>query len=109
MTDPQQVAHWWGPKGGAYRIAMQPAKGNCFTWLVSISRCSRRPAWPTGFAGSRPTLTTARPWRAWHCTRDGATEVALTQGAFATAARCELHKAGWTDTLARLASHLAQA
>jgi hypothetical protein len=41
--------------------------------------------------------------------RDGATELALTQGPFATAARRELHKAGWTDTLARLASHLAPA
>jgi hypothetical protein len=39
--------------------------------------------------------------------RDGATEVALTQGPFATDARRELHKAGWTDSFARLASHLA--
>jgi hypothetical protein len=33
----------------------------------------------------------------------------LAQGLFATEARRELHKAGWTDSLARLASHLAQA
>jgi hypothetical protein len=41
--------------------------------------------------------------------RDGATEVELTQSPFATEARCELHRTGWTDTLARLASHLASA
>jgi hypothetical protein len=41
--------------------------------------------------------------------RDGATEVELTQGPFATEARRELHKAGWIDTLARLASHVAPA
>ena len=40
---------------------------------------------------------------------DGATEVAIIQGPFATEARRELHRAGWTDTLARLASHLAPA
>jgi uncharacterized protein YndB with AHSA1/START domain len=39
---------------------------------------------------------TARRLRAWCCT-------------FATEARRELHRAGWTDTLARLASHLASA
>jgi hypothetical protein len=32
----------------------------------------------------------------------------LAQGPFATEARRELQKAGWTDSLARLASHLAQ-
>jgi hypothetical protein len=35
-----------------------------------------------------------------------ATEVALTHGPFATEARRELHEAGWTDTLARLAGHV---
>jgi hypothetical protein len=38
---------------------------------------------------------------------DGATEVELTQRPFGTEARCELTWAGWTDTFARLASHVA--
>ena len=38
--------------------------------------------------------------------RAGATEIELTQGPFATEARRELHQAGWTDSLARLARHL---
>ena len=39
--------------------------------------------------------------------RAGVTELELTRGPFATEARRELHEAGWTDTLARLARHLA--
>jgi hypothetical protein len=38
--------------------------------------------------------------------RAGATEIELTQGPFATEARRDLHEAGWTDSLARLARHL---
>jgi hypothetical protein len=41
--------------------------------------------------------------------RNGTTEVELTQGPFATEARSQLHEAGWADTLARLANHLAPA
>ncbi len=93
---------------GRRLIAMQPPKWELFHLAGEYLEVQPPSAWPTGFAGSRPTLTTTRRWRARHCARDGATEVALTQGPFATAARCELHKAGWTD-LARLASHLAQA
>jgi uncharacterized protein YndB with AHSA1/START domain len=37
---------------------------------------------------------------------NGATDLELVQGLFATEARRDLHQAGWADSLARLASHL---
>ena len=123
MTDPEQVAQWWGPEGftcpevtlnpklgGAYRIVMQPPQGELFhlvgeylevqppTYLAYTFR------WDPPDPDDRETVARL----ALHA-GDGATEVVLTQGPFTTAARCELHKAGWTDTLARLASHLAPA
>jgi uncharacterized protein YndB with AHSA1/START domain len=82
MTDPEQVAEWWGPEGftcpevtldprvgGAYRIAMQPPEGELFHLAgeyVEVEPASRLAY--TRFAGSRPTPTTARRLRAWYCT-----------------------------------------
>jgi uncharacterized protein YndB with AHSA1/START domain len=73
MTDPNQVAEWWGPEGftcpevtldvrvgGAYRIAMQPPEGELFHLVGSTSRSVHRPAWPIPSAGNRPTPTTER-------------------------------------------------
>lgn len=62
------------------------------------------PALRTRFAGSRPTPTIAS--LTLH-EANGSTEIELTQGPFATEARRDLHQAGWADSLARLASHLA--
>jgi uncharacterized protein YndB with AHSA1/START domain len=123
MTDPEQVAKWWGPEGftcpevtldlrvgGAYRIAMQPPDGELFHLVgryVEIERPSRLAytfRWEPPDPDDRENV--ARIALREH---EGATEVALTHGPFATEARRELHKAGWTDTLARLASHLAAA
>ncbi len=36
----------------------------------------------------------------------GSTEIVITQGPFATEARRELHRDGWTDTFDRLAAAL---
>ena len=124
MTDPEQVAQWWGPEGftcpevtldakvgGAYRIAMQPPEGGELFHLAGEylevqppTRLAYTFRWEPPDPDDRETVARL----ALHA-RDGATEVALTQGLFATEARRELHKAGWTDTLARLASHLAPA
>ena len=123
MTDPEQVAQWWGPEGftcrevtldakvgGGYRIAMQPPEGELFhlagEYLVvqPPTRLAYTFRWEPPDPDDRETVVRL----ALHA-RDGATEVALIQGLFATAARRELHRAGWTDTLARLASHLAPA
>jgi uncharacterized protein YndB with AHSA1/START domain len=123
MTDPRQVALWWGPEGftcpevtldarvgGAYRIAMQPPEGELFhvageyREVQPPSRLAYTFRWEPPDPDDRETVA-----RLTLHARDGETEVALTQGPFATDGRRELHKAGWTDTLARLASHLASA
>jgi uncharacterized protein YndB with AHSA1/START domain len=123
MTDPEQVAQWWGPEGftcpevildarvgGAYRIAMQPPEGELFhvtgeyLEVQPSTRLAYTFRWEPPDHDDRETVVRL----ALHAP-DGATEVAVTQGPFATEARRELHGAGWTDTLARLASHLAPA
>ena len=123
MTDPEQVAEWWGPEGftcpavsidprvgGAYRIAMQPPEGELFHLAGEYLeveppfRLVYTFRWEPPDPDDRETVA-----RLVLHERGGATEVELTQGSFATEARRELHKAGWTDSLARLASHLAPA
>ena len=123
MTDPEQVAKWWGPQGftcpevtldlrvgGAYRIAMQPPDGELFHLVgryVEVeppSRLAYTFRWEPPDPDDRENV--ARIALREH---EGATEVALTHGPFATEARRELHKSGWTDTLVRLASHVAPA
>jgi uncharacterized protein YndB with AHSA1/START domain len=123
LSDPKLLASWWGPHGftapnvdftprtgRSYRIAMQPPDADLF----HLSGEFREVAPPCGLAytfrweppdpDDRETLA-----RLVLRERDGATEVELTQHPFATEARCELHRTGWIDTLARLASHLASA
>jgi uncharacterized protein YndB with AHSA1/START domain len=123
MTDPEQVAMWWGPEGftcpavsldprmgGAYRIAMQPPEGELFHLAGEYleveppSSLAYTFRWEPPDPDDRETVA-----RLVLRERDGAAEVELTQSPFATEARRELHRAGWTDTLARLASHLAPA
>jgi uncharacterized protein YndB with AHSA1/START domain len=123
MTDPEQVAQWWGPEGftcpevildakvgGAYRIAMQPPDGELFHLAGEYLEVQppTRLAYTFGWEPPDPDDRETVVCLALHA-RDGATVVALMQGAFATEARRELHRAGWADTFARLASHLAPA
>jgi uncharacterized protein YndB with AHSA1/START domain len=120
MTDPGQVARTGGvhlsgghlgrESGGADRIAMQPPEGELFHLsgeyleVQPPSRLAYTFRWEPPDPDDRETVARL----ALHAC-DGATEVALTQGPFATDARRELHKAGSTDAFARLASHLAPA
>jgi uncharacterized protein YndB with AHSA1/START domain len=120
MTDPEQVAAWWGPKGfscpevtldvrvgGGYRIAMQPPEGELFHLVgeyIDVQppfRLAYTFRWEPPDPDDRETVARL----ALH-ERDSATEVLLSQGPFATEARRELHEAGWTESLARLAGHL---
>ena len=96
--------------GGAYRIAMQPPEGELFhlagkyVEVEPPSRLAYTFRWEPPDPDDRENVA-----RIALRERDGATEIAVTHGPFATEARCELHKAGWTATLARLASHVAPA
>jgi uncharacterized protein YndB with AHSA1/START domain len=121
MTDPEQVAAWWGPDGftcpevildvrvgGAFRIAMQPPEGEVFhlvgeyVALDPPSRIAYTFRWVPPAPDDRETVA-----RLHLVARGSDTVVRVTQGPFSTPERLELHRAGWSDTLARLARHVA--
>ena len=115
-TEPGQLAQWWGPRGftapgleldvrvgGSYRIAMQPPDGELF-YLSGEFRQVDPPArlaytfrWEDPDPDDRETLVTLSL-----ADLGESTELALSQGPFATEPRLELHRAGWTDSLDRL-------
>jgi uncharacterized protein YndB with AHSA1/START domain len=121
MTDPEQVAEWWGPNGftcpevnldvrvgGGYRIAMRPPAGEVFHLVGAYvevdppARLGYTFRWEPPDPDDRETIA-----RLTLRDANRATDVELIQGPFATESRRELHQAGWVDSLARLASHLA--
>jgi uncharacterized protein YndB with AHSA1/START domain len=116
MTDPEQLAEWWGPEGfttprvdfdpevgGSYRIAMQPPDGELFhvhgefREVDPPARLSYTFVWDPPDPDDRETLVTLSLEG-----RGERTEVSCTQGEFATPARLELHEGGWTDCFERL-------
>jgi uncharacterized protein YndB with AHSA1/START domain len=121
-VDPEDLAAWWGPAGfrstvetldartgGPYRIAMHPPDGDSFH-LAGEFRVVESPhrleytfVWEEPDPDDRETLVSL-VFRAV----SGGTLVVLDQRAFATEARYELHRAGWTETLDRLAQLLSR-
>jgi uncharacterized protein YndB with AHSA1/START domain len=116
MTDADQLAKWWGPKGftapsvdfdprvdGRYRIAMQPPEGDLFHLHGEFrevdppSRLAYTFVWEPPNPDDRETLATVMLEE-----RDDQTEVTFEQGEFATEERLELHRGGWTDGFDRL-------
>jgi uncharacterized protein YndB with AHSA1/START domain len=118
LTEPAEVAKWWGPRGftmprteldlrvgGRYRFWMQPPDGDLFHVsgeYLEISRPSRLVytfRWDEPTPDDRETVVTLllRVPAAL-----GGTEVSLSQESFTTEERLELHRGGWTDSLARL-------
>jgi uncharacterized protein YndB with AHSA1/START domain len=111
MTDPTQVAVWWGPEGFTCpEVKLDPLDGERFHLTgqyVEVAPPSRL-AYTFQWDPPDPDdcVTTARiAFREL----DGDTEVTLIQGPFATEARRELHRTGWAETLFRLATYLAAA
>ena len=118
LTEPADLARWWGPQrftapeiqldlrpGGRYRFTMQPPEGEAFHLSGEFQEI-RRPTrlaftfrWDEPGPDDRETLVVLSLEEA-----GGATTVSLSQGAFATAERLELHRAGWADSFAKLAS-----
>src|SRR3954452_5849426 len=116
MTDPDQLAEWWGPEGftspsvdftpeagRGYRIAMQPPEGELFHLHGEFrevdppSRLVYTFVWEPADPDDRRTLVTLS-----FADRDQETEVELTQGEFATAERLSLHDNGWTESFEKL-------
>lgn len=120
-VDARTLAAWWGPSGftstvetldahvgGGYRIAMRPPEGDVFQ-LRGEYRVVEPPhrldftfVWEPPDADDRDTLVSLT----FRAVPEG-TLISLDQGSFATEARYELHRAGWAETLERLASFLA--
>jgi uncharacterized protein YndB with AHSA1/START domain len=116
FVDAEQVRRWWGPAGftvprlefGAvegtnYRIEMQPPDGDVFHIHGTFRAVEPPRRLVLTFIYEEPdpddqeTLVTLT-----FDSTDAGTRVILDQGPFATAARLELHREGWTDTLQRL-------
>jgi uncharacterized protein YndB with AHSA1/START domain len=122
-TDPEQLERWWGPKGftasgiesdlrvgGRYRIAMQPPEGEVFHLSGEFlevdppARLAYTFVWEPPDPDDRETVVTLSFGEAGE-----STEVALTQREFATEARLELHRNGWTEAFERLEALLRAA
>jgi uncharacterized protein YndB with AHSA1/START domain len=121
FVDADQLRRWWGPagftvpelrfdavEGTDYRIAMQPPAGHAFH--VSGTFRAVEPPHRLSFTfnyeepdpDDQETVVTLtfRP-------TEGGTRVILDQGPFKTAARLDLHRDGWTETLERFERSLA--
>ena len=116
FVDADQVRRWWGPAGFTvpqiefdpteymnYRIAMQTPDGEVFHISGTFRGVEppRRLVFTFTYEEPDPddqeTLVTLT-----FDSADPGTRVILDQGPFKTAARLELHRDGWTDTLDRL-------
>jgi uncharacterized protein YndB with AHSA1/START domain len=117
LTAPEDLARWWGPDGftipdvtsdlkpgGAYRIAMQPPGGEAFHLagefleVVPPARLSYTFRWEPPDPDDRENVATL----ILRELDDGATEVEVEHGAFATEERRALHDEGWTQALGKL-------
>jgi uncharacterized protein YndB with AHSA1/START domain len=116
MTDPRELASWWGPRGftvpgvdldprvdGSFRIAMQPPDGDLFHVSGEFRefdppcRISYTFRWEPPDPDDRETVATLSLED-----RGDETEVRFTQGEFATEERRALHEGGWKDSFDRL-------
>lgn len=121
ITEPEELRRWWGPRGfgariieldartgGRYRIAMSPPEGEVFhlagTFLdvAPPGRLVFTFRWEEPDPDDRETIVTIGLDR-----RGGTTALRVTQGPFATEARRELHRDGWSQSLDRLGEVLS--
>jgi len=119
--EPAELATWWGPAGfscqsvdldprvgGSYRITMQPPEGDPFhltgkfVEVEAPKRLAYTFVWEEPDPDDRETVATLS-----FEDLGGATELRLDQRSFATEARYELHRDGWTEGLERLAESFA--
>lgn len=120
LTEPALLARWWGPAGftcplvelelavgGSYRIEMQPPAGSAFVLhgefreVAPPSRLAFTFLWEPPDPDDRQTVATLGL-----TATGGGTLLAVDQGPFATEARLELHRGGWSDSLEKLTALL---
>jgi uncharacterized protein YndB with AHSA1/START domain len=116
LTEPAEVAKWWGPHGfttpeieldlsvgGGYRYTMQPPDAEAFHLsgeFLEIDPPSRLVftfRWEEPDPDDRETVVMLSL-----AAVGDATEVSLSQGAFATDERLALHSNGWADSFEKL-------
>jgi uncharacterized protein YndB with AHSA1/START domain len=118
LTEPAQLARWWGPHGfstpdaridlrvgGGYRFTMQPPEGEAFhlsgefVEIDAPGRLSYTFRWDEPDPDDQESTVELSIDEA-----GGGTRLGLRQGEFATAARLALHRDGWSDSFEKLRS-----
>jgi uncharacterized protein YndB with AHSA1/START domain len=116
FIDAEQVRRWWGPagftvprlqfdavEGSDYRLVMQPPEGDVFHIRGTFRAVEAPRRLIFSFIYEEPDPDDQETLVALSFEpADRGTLVILDQGPFKTAARLELHRDGWTDTLDRL-------
>ena len=122
LTDPAELAQWWGPEGfnlpdatfaaaigESYRFTMQPPEGAPFALAGVVLEADppARLAYTFNWEPPDPDDVETEVRLALRAI-GGSTELALAQGPFATDARLALHRDGWSQSLDRLARRLSR-
>jgi uncharacterized protein YndB with AHSA1/START domain len=123
FSAPNELAKWWGPTGFTvpsleftprvgeiYRIEMQPPEGDAFYLIGEFREVDPPTRLAYTFIWEDPDPDDVETLVELSFRDLGATtEVVLTQGPFKTAARRELHRNGWTDSLDKFEQLVSQA
>ena len=116
LTEPALLARWWGPAGfttpeieldlsvgGGYRFGMQPPDGDLFHLAGEFIEIEPPRLLVYTFRWEEPDPDDQETVVRLSLEGIGeATNVSLLQGEFATEARLELHRNGWTDSFGKL-------
>jgi uncharacterized protein YndB with AHSA1/START domain len=116
FSDPDKLSKWWGPEGftvpnlefeprvgASFRIEMQPPEGDPF-YITGEFRTVDPPvrlAFTFVYEDPDPDDVDTLVELSFRDLGES-TEVVFTQGPFKTAARVELHRDGWSDSLDKL-------
>ncbi|HYJ69273.1 MAG TPA: SRPBCC domain-containing protein [Nocardioidaceae bacterium] len=116
LTEPALLARWWGPAGfttpeieldlsvgGGYRFGMQPPDGDLFHLAGEFIEIEPPRLLVYTFRWEEPDPDDQETVVRLSLEGIGeTTNVSLLQGEFATEARLELHRNGWTDSFGKL-------
>jgi len=116
LSTPAELVKWWGPEGftipslefsprvgESYRIEMQPPEGDPFYLAGEFREVDPPARLAFTFAWEEPDPDDVETLVELSLRDLGeSTEVVLTQRAFRTGARRELHRQGWTDSFDKL-------
>jgi uncharacterized protein YndB with AHSA1/START domain len=117
MTQPMDLAKWWGPHGftlpeieldlkvgGSYRLTMRPPHGEAFHLAGEFLEVDPPERLVYTFRWEEPDPDDRETIVALALRAVGeSTDVSMSQGEFATEERLALHLGGWSDSFERLA------